>query len=115
MNARLISVLGTLPDGRAGLVLKQHPDWTAIYSAASKLPTPLLRRIAELGKVHCFTVPGDVVWAAHDLPAVSVNRPGPRTITLPRPATAPWRQPPRFPGRLRGAGHKGIRGEMNQK
>jgi hypothetical protein len=73
MNARLISVLGTLPDGRAGLVLKQHPGWTAIYSAAPKLPTPLLRRIAELGKVHCFTAPGDVIWATHDLPAVGVN------------------------------------------
>jgi len=115
MNARLISVLGTLPEGRAGLVLKQRPGRTANYSAAPKLPAPLLRRIAELGKVHCFTAPGDVVWATHDLPAVSVNRPGPRTITLPRPATGPWRQSPRFPGRLRGAGHKGIRGGMNQK
>ena len=73
MNARLSSVRGTLPDGRAGLVLKQHPGWTAIYSAAPKLPTPLLRRIAELGKVHCFTAPGDVIWATHDLPAVGVN------------------------------------------
>lgn len=81
------TVLGTLPDGRAGLVLKQHPHWTAIYSAAPKLPTPLLRRIAELGRAHCYTAPGDVVWATHDLLAVSVNRPGPRTITLPRPAT----------------------------
>lgn len=26
MNARVISVLGILPDGHAGLVLKQHPD-----------------------------------------------------------------------------------------
>jgi hypothetical protein len=80
-------VLGTLPDGHAGLVVKQHAGWTAIYSTAPKLPTPLLRRIAELGKVHFYADPGDVVWATHDLLAVCVHRPGPRTITLPRPVT----------------------------
>ncbi len=81
------TVLGNLPGGRAGLVVKQHRDWTAIYSAAPLMPTPLLRRIAEVGKVHCYTEAGDVVWATHDLVGVSVNQPGPRVITLARPAT----------------------------
>jgi hypothetical protein len=81
------TVLGTLPGGRAGLVVKPHHGWTAIYSAAPLMPVPLLRRIAELGNVHCYTAPGDVVWATHDLLGVSVHRPGLRVIMLPRPAT----------------------------
>ena len=81
------TVLGTLPDGRAGLVLKQHPGWTAVYSSAPLLPTSLLRRIAELGHIHFYTPPGDVIWATKDLLGVSVHKTGPRTITLSRPAT----------------------------
>jgi hypothetical protein len=81
------TLLGTLSGGRAGLVLKQHPGWTALYSAAPLMPTPLLRRIAELGRVHFYTPPGDVVWTTKDLVSVSVHQAGPRTITLPRPAT----------------------------
>jgi hypothetical protein len=80
------TVLGALPDGHAGLVVRQHPGWTAIYSAAPLMPTPLLRRIAEVGRVHFYTPPGDVVWATKDLVGVSVHQAGPRTITLPRPA-----------------------------
>jgi hypothetical protein len=79
-------VLGTLPDGRAGLVMKQHGNWTAIHSAAPMMPTNLLRAIAELGRVHCYLAAGDVVWASHDLVGVTVSRPGPRLISLPRPA-----------------------------
>ena len=82
------TVLGTLADGRAGLAVKQHPGWTAVYSSAPLLPTPLLRRIAELGHIHFYTPPGDVVWATHDLIGVSVHQAGPRTITLPRSAPA---------------------------
>ena len=81
------TVLGILPGGRAGLVMKPQHGWTAIYSAAPLMPGPLMRRIAELGRVHWYTAPADVVWATHDLVGVSVNRPGPRVITLPRPAT----------------------------
>jgi hypothetical protein len=81
------TVLGTLSDGRAGLVLRQHHGWIAIYSAAPLMPTPLLRRIAELGHIHFYTPPGDVVWATKDLVGVSVHTAGARTINLPRPAT----------------------------
>ena len=81
------TVLGILPDGRAGLVSKQHSEWTAIYSAAPMMPTTLLRRIAELGRVHFYTSTGDVVWATQNLLGVSVHHGGPRQITLPFPTT----------------------------
>lgn len=80
-------VLGTLPDGRAGLVLKAQRGWTAIYSAAPLMPAPLLRRIADLAHVHSYAAPGDLVWATRELVGVSVHRAGPRVITLPRPGT----------------------------
>jgi hypothetical protein len=81
------TMLGTLPDGRPGLVLKQNRGWTALYSAAPLMPTALLRRIAELGQVHFYTPPGDVVWVTKDLVGVSVHHAGRRPIALPRPAT----------------------------
>jgi hypothetical protein len=79
-------VLGTLPNGKPGLVVKEHPGWTAIHSAAPLLPASLLRRIAQRGGVHLYLDTEDVVWASHDLVAVSVKEPGQRTIRLPRKA-----------------------------
>lgn len=81
------TVLGTLPDGKPGLVVKEHSGWTAIHSAAPLLPSALLRRIAQRAGVHLYVDTEDVVWASHDLLAVSVKEPGPRTIHLPRKAT----------------------------
>ena len=78
--------LGTLPDGRPGLVLKEHADWTAIHSAAPLLPAALMRRIAERAGVHLYVDTEDVVWATRDLLAVSVKTPGLRTIRLRRTA-----------------------------
>jgi hypothetical protein len=80
------TVLGTLPDGRAGLVIKPQSGWTAVYSAAPLLPAALLRRIAGLGGVHQYIESEDVVWASREMLAVSVFQPGKRRITLPRPA-----------------------------
>jgi len=81
------TVIGTLPDGRPGLVVKKHKGWTAIHSAAPLLPTALLRRIAEAAGVHIAIDTPDVVWASRDLLAVCVDKPGKRTIRLPRKAT----------------------------
>ncbi len=69
------------------MVERAHSDWTASYSAAPLMPTTLLRRIAELGRVHFYTSTGDVVWATQNLLGVSVHHAGPRQIALPFPAT----------------------------
>lgn len=79
-------VLGTLPDGRPGLVVREYPGWTAVYSAAPLLPAALLRRLAGKAGVHLYLDTEDVVWATRDLVAVSVKGPGPRTVRLPRAA-----------------------------
>lgn len=81
------TVLGTLPDGRARLVVKRHSGWTAVFSAVPMLPASLLRRIARLGGVHEYLQTEDVVWASRGLLGVSVREPGVRKIALPRPAT----------------------------
>jgi glycosyl hydrolase family 42 (putative beta-galactosidase) len=51
-----------------------------------KLPTALLRAIAEKAGVHFYTDPGAIVWSCKDLLAVSVNEGGPTRIRLPRRA-----------------------------
>jgi hypothetical protein len=80
------TVLGTLPDGRPGLVIKPQAGWTAVFSAVPMLPASLLRRIARLGGVHRYIETEDVVWASREMVAVCVRQPGLRKITLPRPA-----------------------------
>ncbi|MFA6562719.1 MAG: beta-galactosidase [Verrucomicrobiia bacterium] len=79
-------VVGTLPDGQPGLVMKEHGDWTAVYSSAPLLPAELLRRMARLAGVHLYVGSEDVVWASRQLLAVSVKEAGARNITLPRKA-----------------------------
>jgi hypothetical protein len=79
-------ILGTLDNGRPGLVLKNHGTWTAIHSAAPLLPAPLLLRLAQHAGVHLYLDTDDVVWATRQMLAVSVQEGGPRTIHLPREA-----------------------------
>ena len=75
--------LGTLAGGQAGLVAKQLPGWTSVYSAAPVLPHTLLRALAQRAGVHLYAPAGDVVYANRSLLAVSVNQGGPRTLHLP--------------------------------
>ncbi len=79
-------LIGSLPDGRPGLVVKEHGDWTAIYSSAPLLPAALLRQMAKLAGVHLYVESEDVVWASRQLLAISVKEAGTRKITLPRKA-----------------------------
>jgi len=76
-------VLGTLPGGQPGLVMRKYDHWTAVVTAAPMLPTSLLRRLAQEAKVHLYLDTPDVVWASRDLVAVCVKEPGRRTISLP--------------------------------
>lgn len=78
-------VLGTLPDGRPGLVVKRYPQWTAVYSSAPMLPVPLLVRLAELAGVHRYITTPDVVWSTRQVLAVCVRDAGEREIHLPHP------------------------------
>jgi hypothetical protein len=51
------------------------------------LPAALLREIAAAAGVHIYVESDDTVYANRSLLSLVVNRPGPRTIRLPRPAT----------------------------
>ena len=80
------TVLGTLPDGRAGLVVKQHDGWTAIYSAApahAAAPAPPHRRTRAGPLLHRSGRRGLGYSRSRRRERAS---PGPRVITLPRPA-----------------------------
>lgn len=76
-------VLGTLPNGRAGLVVKAGEGWTSVFSAVPLLPARLMRTIAEAAGVHTYIETEDVVWANRQMVAVSVKEGGRRKVRLP--------------------------------
>jgi len=80
------TVLGTLPDGKPGLVVKAAKDWTAVFSAAPMLPARLMRNCARFGGVHTYIDTEDVVWASREMLAVCVKDAGRRTVRLPAKA-----------------------------
>jgi len=77
------TVLGTLPNGKPGLVVKAEKEWTAVFSSAPMLPTQLMRNIAKYAGVHTYIDTEDVVWASKSLVAVCVKDAGKRTVRLP--------------------------------
>ncbi len=81
------ATLGTMSDGRAGLVMKHFGGWTSIFSSAPMLPRQLLRNMAKLAGVHFYLDTPDVVWASQQMLAVCVDQAGPRRINLRKPAT----------------------------
>lgn len=80
------TVLGTLPDGKPGLVVKEQKGWTAVFSTAPMLPSRLMRNIAQLAGAHAYIDTEDVVWASKSLVAVCVKDAGKRAVRLPRKA-----------------------------
>jgi hypothetical protein len=80
------TVLGTLADGRPGLVVKEEKGWTSVVSSAPMLPARLLRNIARFAGAHTYIDTEDVVWASKSLVAVCVKDAGPRTVRLPKRA-----------------------------
>jgi hypothetical protein len=80
-------VLGTLADGRPGLVRKRMDGWTAVHSTAPTLPAALLRSLAEEAGVHCYVPVGDVVWAGRETLSVWSPTEGPCPVELAAPAT----------------------------
>ncbi|MBN2450082.1 MAG: beta-galactosidase, partial [Lentisphaeria bacterium] len=81
-----VEVLGRLPDGSPGLVLRRFPSWTAVFSAAPLLPARAWRALAQQAGVHLYIDTPDVVWASGDVLAVCVDEPGQRVLHLPRRA-----------------------------
>jgi hypothetical protein len=80
------TVLGVLPDGKPGLVVKEEKGWTSVFSSAPLLPAALMRNIVQLGGVHTYIDTEDVVWASKSLVAVCVKEAGKRTVRLPEKA-----------------------------
>jgi hypothetical protein len=81
-------VLGTLADlDKPGLVVKQMPGWTSIYSSAPILPATLLRSIARVAGCHIYSDGGDVVYANREFLGVYSPSGGTRTIQLPERST----------------------------
>jgi hypothetical protein len=77
-------VLGTLPDGRPGLVMKSFKDWTAVFSSAPMLPAKLLRALAQKAGARLYTNEGDCLSACRDIVTINADAAGRKTIRLPQ-------------------------------
>jgi len=80
-------VLGSLADGRPGLVAKANKEWTAVFSVAPLLSARLMRNFAAAGGAHAYIDTDDVVWASKELVGVCAKEAGRRTVRLPEKAT----------------------------
>jgi len=69
----------------AALVATERDGALSVFSSVPRLPAGLLRAVAKKAGVHLYIDTEDIVWASHDLLAISVNQPGPRDVRLPRP------------------------------
>ncbi len=79
-------VVATYQDGRPAVAIKKFPSWTAVYCAEVELPPAFYANLAKLAGIHRFIDTPDVVWANKSMLAVSVDKPGKRTINLIKPA-----------------------------
>jgi hypothetical protein len=80
-------VLGRLAGlDRPGLLVKEQPGWTSVYSSAPILPASLLRNIARAAGCHIYSDANDVVYANANFITVYAPMGGVRTIHLPRAA-----------------------------
>ena len=80
------TVLGTLADGRAGLVVKAEKAWTSVFSSVPMLPSRLMRNIVRSAGVHTYIDTEDVVWASEQMVGVCVKDAGKRSVRLPNKA-----------------------------
>jgi hypothetical protein len=71
---------------RPGLLAKEQPGWTSVYSSAPIIPAALLRSIARTAGCHIYSEANDVVYANKSFLVIYAPTAGARTIRLPRPA-----------------------------
>lgn len=63
LNDPQATSLGTYPDGKPALAVRDFGNWRSVYSAVPYVDTALLRNIAQYAGVHLYCVPGPVVMA----------------------------------------------------
>jgi len=69
---------------RAGLGVKEFPEWKSIYSAVPNLPAWILRGMARYAGVHLYSDAGDVLYATKELLGVHTAGGGEREFRLPK-------------------------------
>ena len=87
-----VKVLGRLlpshPFGEASeypaFVVKEFPDWKSIFVSAPNIPAHILRNIAKFAGCHVYNNDGDIIYANTHFVTIHTNKPGPKTIYLPR-------------------------------
>jgi hypothetical protein len=68
---------------RAGLGVKEFPEWKSVYCAVPNLPAGVLRGMARYAGVHLYSEAGDVLYATQELLGVHTAGGGEREFRLP--------------------------------
>ena len=76
------TILGHYPDGGGALAVREYDQWTSVYAAVPALPREFLEALVEHAGIHRYLTTPDQVWATEDMIGVSVDKAGPRTISL---------------------------------
>lgn len=71
----------------AGLVIREYPDYSVIFSCAVPLPAKVLREIARFSGTHVYGEADDLIFADSCSLTVHSVRPGHRSVRLPAPST----------------------------
>jgi len=75
--------LGRLHNGLSGLAIREHADWSSVFSAAPLMPGAVVQRLLKRAGVHVYTEGGDVIYANRSYLGVSACSRGVKTIRLP--------------------------------
>ena len=68
------TVLGRLPDGKAGLAVGDMGTWISVYIAAPDVPPVILRGIARMAGVHIFSDADQTLYADEHFLAIHTSR-----------------------------------------
>lgn len=75
--------LGFLHANRVGFAMRQHADWTAVFSAAPCIPPAVLRAIFKEAGVAVYTDSNEVIHANRSMLVICASSRGEKVLTLP--------------------------------
>jgi len=70
-------------DGRCGLAIKKHENWTSVWCGVPSLPIPFIREVCKDAGVHVYSESDDAFYAGRGYVTLHAKESGEKTIALP--------------------------------
>lgn len=71
-------------DGRCGLAIKKHKDWTSVWCGVPWIPAPLLREVCRDAGAHIYSETDDSFYAGRGFVTLHAKEAGEKRIVLPK-------------------------------